>query len=274
MAVQFGNTWWGKQWLNAFTHIDFSNRLPRGRTYARNGSVKSITFEKQAILGKVQGSQRTPYKVKIQVVPFSSGDKKKILETVTGNPAFLARLISRELPNDLKDALAKQKIDVFPRNWRDMDATCSCPDYAVPCKHIAAIIYLFANEIDKNPFLVFELHGMDLLAEIEGAGFAGAQKAVASVPAVAEVVAQLPSEAPATVPDVSLLPKLDFSLVPDCRHELFALLTPNPSFFEEGDFKKILEKKLKTDSQQATRALLALEEDKEEKGSPQYTRKR
>lgn len=51
-----------------------------------------------------------------------------------------------------------------------MEATCSCPDYAVPCKHIAAIIYLFANEIDKNPFLVFELHEMNLLGQIEEAG--------------------------------------------------------------------------------------------------------
>src|SRR5687767_14754987 len=98
MAVQFGNTWWGKQWLNAFTHIDFSNRLPRGRTYARNGSVKSISFENQAIYGKVQGSQRTPYKVNIHVKKFSSTEKKTILETVTGNPTFLAKLLSRELP--------------------------------------------------------------------------------------------------------------------------------------------------------------------------------
>jgi len=57
-----------------------------------------------------------------------------------------------------------------------MSASCSCPDYAMPCKHIAAIIYLFAGEIDKNPFVVFQLHGMDLLAEVEAAGFVGAQK--------------------------------------------------------------------------------------------------
>jgi uncharacterized Zn finger protein len=59
MAVQLGSTWWGKQWLNAFNNIDFSNRPPHGRTYARNGLVKSVSFEKQTILGKVQGSQRT-----------------------------------------------------------------------------------------------------------------------------------------------------------------------------------------------------------------------
>ncbi|MDO1446867.1 hypothetical protein Q0590_11420 [Rhodocytophaga aerolata] len=129
-----------------------------------------MLFEKPTITGKVQGSQRTPYKVKITVMPFSAAEKKTILETIIGNPAFLAKLLSRELPSELKDALARQRIYVFPGSWRDMEATCSCPDYAVPYKHIAAVIYLFANEIDKNPFLVFELHGMDLLSQIEEAG--------------------------------------------------------------------------------------------------------
>ncbi|QHT66126.1 helicase SNF2 [Rhodocytophaga rosea] len=269
MAVQFGNTWWGKQWLNAFSNIDFSNRLPRGRSYARNGSVKSMEIDKQIIAAKVQGSQRTPYKIKISVKQFSAADKKTILEAITRNPAFLAKLLSRELPNELKDELSRRHIDLFPRSWRDMDATCSCPDWAVPCKHIAAIIYLFANEIDKNPFVLFTLHGMNLLAEIETAGFKGAQKAVASVPSVSTLLETLQSEIPATIPDKSLLDKLDFSHIPDSRQELLSLLSPNPLFFNEGDFKKILDKKLKAIGQEAARALIHLETESDEKATPE-----
>src|SRR5207244_1444849 len=155
------------------------------------------------------------------------------------------KLLSRELPPDLKDALAKKGIDLFPRSWRDMEASCSCPDYAVPCKHIAAIIYLIANEIDRNPFLVFELHGLDVLAAIESAGFSGAQQATTNVPAMSTVLDGLLAKAPATDLQPALLEKLDFSTIPDSRTDLLSLLTPNPLFYTAGDFKKVVEKTLK-----------------------------
>jgi uncharacterized Zn finger protein/superfamily II DNA or RNA helicase len=204
-----------------------------------------------------------PYKVNISVTPFSTAEKKTVLDTITDNPAFLAKLLSRELPPDLKEGLATNGIAVFPKSWQDMHAKCTCPDHAVPCKHIAAIIYLFANEIDKNPFQVFQLHGMDLLAEIEQAGFTGAQQAMTQVPSVTEVVKSLLSALPETKPDLALLAKLDYSIIADCRTELLSLLTPNPLFFDDGDFRKVLDKKLKTIGQEASAVLAGIEEEKE-----------
>ncbi|MES2734081.1 MAG: DEAD/DEAH box helicase [Bacteroidota bacterium] len=264
MAIQFGNTWWGKQWLNAFDNIDNSNRLPRGRSYARNGSVRDFVCNQTVITGKVQGSSPKPYKIQIEISRFSDADKRLVVNTITENPAFLGKLLSRELPPELKDALLKKSIHLFPSSWRDMKATCSCPDYAVPCKHIAAIIYLIANEIDKNPFLVFELHGMDVLAAIEAAGYSGAQQATNQVPSVQEILTSLLTEVPSLEPEPSLLSQLDFSTIPDCRTELLSLLTPNPLFYSEGDFKKILEKNGKGIHQQASLAL-KVSEDEEKK---------
>jgi uncharacterized Zn finger protein len=259
MAIQFGNTWWGKQWLNAFSNIDFSNRLPRGRSYARNGSVLKFSFTNNAIAASVQGTRPIPYRVKIASSQFSGAERTHVLNTILENPAFLSKLLSRELPPDLKDALERKGVNVFPRNWRDIDATCTCPDYAVPCKHIAAVIYLIANEIDKNPFQVFGLHGMDLLAEIEKAGYSGAQKAMVQMPSVAGIIESLLPEPPAQVPDMALLNGMDYSTVPEIRNELLSLLTPNPLFYPEGDFKKVLEKALRNIGAEAARHLARLD---------------
>lgn len=263
MALQFGTTWWGKQWLNALLNIDFSNRLPRGKTYARNGSVKEFICANAKVTGKVQGSHPKPYKVKLSIERFSAFEQETILDIINDNPAFLARLLSRELPPDLKDALERKKIRVFPRSWRDMEASCSCPDYAVPCKHIAAIIYLIANEIDKNPFFVFELHGMDLPAALEKAGFSGAKTATVHVPSIQQLTESLVKEPTNPHGQVEILTYLDFSRIPECRTELLSLLSASPLFYPEGNFKKVLENHLKIISKQAKTALEATEEEPE-----------
>ena len=171
MRKTYGNTWWGKQWLNALTHIDNSNRLPRGRTYANKGLARNIEIHGPQVSAEVQGTQRRPYKVDISIPTFSANEKANIIHLVTDNPIYLSKLLNRELPNDLNEACSQQGIELFPRSWRDLNGTCSCPDYAVPCKHLASVLYLIANEIDKNPFLVFQLHDFDLFKGLEGVGY-------------------------------------------------------------------------------------------------------
>ena len=80
---------------------------------------------------------------------------------------FLSKLLNSELPESLLDDLERKDIDLFPQDWADLHARCSCPDSAVPCKHIAAVIYLACAEIDKNPFVVFTLHNFDLQKLVE-----------------------------------------------------------------------------------------------------------
>jgi uncharacterized Zn finger protein len=186
MRKSYGNTWWGKQFLNALNDIDNSNRLPRGRTYANKGLARDIQISKNKISAKVQGSRRTPYKVDLSVSIFSANEKAKIIEIVTGNPLFLSQLLNRELPQQLKDTCERANVHLFPTSWRDINGGCSCPDFAVPCKHMASVLYLVANEIDKNPFLVFELHGFDLFKGLEGVGYtATGQKGVSILSASA-----------------------------------------------------------------------------------------
>ena len=175
MRKTYGNTWWGQQWLNALSHIDYSNRLPRGRTYANKGTVSDIKILGNKITANVQGSRRSPYKVNFFYSHFFLPMKKaSIIEIVTSNPLYLSKLLNREIPSELKKTCDQKKIHLFPNSWKDLSGGCSCPDWAVPCKHMAAVLYLIANEIDQNPFLVFELHDFDLFKGLEGIGYTSA----------------------------------------------------------------------------------------------------
>ena len=170
MAQEFGKTWWGEHFLQALTDIDFSNRLPRGRSYARNGYVAEIKTANNRIDAKVKGSRRTPYKIEIVLPLFTDAEKKKLIKAITDDPLVLSHLLNRELPHELNVIAQKHKISVFPNKWSDFDMNCSCPDWAVPCKHLASVIYMLSAEIDRNPFLVFQLHDLNILKELTKVG--------------------------------------------------------------------------------------------------------
>ncbi|MFA8451650.1 MAG: SNF2-related protein [Bacteroidales bacterium] len=170
MAQQFGKTWWGENFLEALTDIDYSNRLPRGKSYARNGYVKEITTKKNNINAKVKGSRPRPYNVNVTLPLFTDREKKKLMQAITDDPLVLAQLLNRELPDELDAIALKHRIAVFPGKWSDFEMNCSCPDRAVPCKHLASVIYMLSAEIDRDPFLIFQLHGLDILKELTKTG--------------------------------------------------------------------------------------------------------
>src|SRR5699024_7466964 len=132
-----------------------------------NGSVRSIDIGEQAVTARVLGSRPTPYQVSVSLPTFSGADREVILATVANSPVLLSRLLARQLPEHVLALLEAQGVRLFPRRWSDLSAHCSCPDDALPCKHIAALIYLLAGEIDRNPFTVFALRGMDLAGALE-----------------------------------------------------------------------------------------------------------
>ncbi len=100
-AVDFGNTWWGGKWLDALSGIDYANRLPRGKTYARKGAVKKLTLSAGQIRARVRGSRPSPYDVTISLPKFTEKHKKDILAAIVDNPFFLAQLLNRKLPTGL-----------------------------------------------------------------------------------------------------------------------------------------------------------------------------
>ncbi|MFT6480070.1 MAG: SNF2 family DNA or RNA helicase/uncharacterized Zn finger protein [Spirosomataceae bacterium] len=256
MATQYGKTWWGQQWLNSLSKIDNSNRLPRGRTYANKGAVRGIEIAKNTISAKVSGSAPRPYKVSVSVPLFTEQQKNDLLGAVLQNPSLLAKLMNRELPQSLADFAKTERIPLFPSSWRDFPMTCSCPDYAVPCKHLAAVIYIIANEIDKNPFLVFQLHGFDIMAEIEKR-FSVGKKSGIRVAAYVEFYEK--KTAPAFEIAESAFDVIDFSKIPPLSEKLLKIIQPNP-IFSEKDFKKNLEKAHKLITKEAAR-FVVLERD-------------
>ena len=238
MAGQYGKTWWGEQWLAAFDGIDYSNRLPRGRRYAGNGSVTRIDVTGSSTQADVQGRRRTPYKVQVSLPAFTGKTQKSIVEAVSKNPAVLARLLNRQLPEQTLELLNQSSINIFPRSWKDMKASCSCPDWAMPCKHIAAVIYLIANEIDKNPFLVFQLHGMDLEKAIERASGLTLSK-LGALPQVMDSWQKEPVVDNWSLPETPAFEAFDLTTIEPLNDRIFGILTEQP-LFHSKDFHRLM----------------------------------
>ncbi|MCD4818945.1 MAG: DEAD/DEAH box helicase family protein [Candidatus Cloacimonetes bacterium] len=256
---QFGNTWWGDAWLNALHYIDYSNRLPRGQRYARNGSVVSIEFKKKAIEARVSGRRSTPYKVKIKKKSFTESQKQTIKEIVINNPFYISQLASHKLPQQLLASLEKENINLFPKSWSDMEASCSCPDWAVPCKHIAAVFYIIANEIDQNPFLVFDFHNYNLLTEVaKSIEFSNSDVSTSNTDMLhldKTLSKSKKSKSKIEKNVFSELSKINLSIISETEQDIFKILSDNPLFITEKNYHKELQNMYKFCIKKITKSL-------------------
>jgi len=150
---KFGETWWGKKWVEILAGYEDDQRMSRGRAYARADRVKNFKISKGGISATVKGSR--DYKVSISFKKHSRKDWEKIVQKIAETPIVLSKLLNNELPEDIS------KITRYSFIPKSFDAECSCPDYANPCKHIAATFYTLADEIDYEPMILFKLKGMD-----------------------------------------------------------------------------------------------------------------
>ncbi|MCL0060979.1 SWIM zinc finger family protein [Dehalococcoidia bacterium] len=156
---EIGETWWSKRWIEVLKSFDMGARLTRGRAYARKGQVVSIDVKKGIVTARVQGTRAKPYSVEITLNPLSDEDWDKVTDTMASQAVFAAKLLSGEMPRNIEEAFAEVEIPLFPVSERELDTDCSCPDWANPCKHIAAVYYLLAENFDDDPFLIFKLRG-------------------------------------------------------------------------------------------------------------------
>jgi uncharacterized Zn finger protein len=156
---EIGSTWWSKRWIGVLESFSMGTRLTRGRSYARQGQVVSIDVEPGIVNARVQGSQPRPYKVKIQLKPLSDQDWEQVTGAMAAQAIFAAKLLAGEMPADIEDAFRAVHLSLFPARVGDLVTDCSCPDWANPCKHIAAVYYLLAERFDEDPFLIFKLRG-------------------------------------------------------------------------------------------------------------------
>jgi len=165
---EFARNWWAKRWIQAMEKLIYSARLQRGRRYARLGQVLSMEETPNGIIARVQGSRPTPYKVTIRLQPLSDRQWEKVLNVLSGQAIFAAQLLAGEMPAQIEQAFADAGVSLFPSQSGDLETRCSCPDWANPCKHIAATHYILGDRFDEDPFLLFRMRGRSQEQILEG----------------------------------------------------------------------------------------------------------
>jgi uncharacterized Zn finger protein len=161
-------SFWGKAWCtNLERYSDFENRLPRGRTYVRNGSVVDLQIAKGEVLAFVSGSEL--YKIKIGIAPVTVGRWKAICRDCAGTIDSLVELLQGRLAKGVMDRVCQEGDGLFP-SPDEIELSCSCPDWAGMCKHVAAALYGVGARLDEKPQLLFVLRGVNENDLLAGAG--------------------------------------------------------------------------------------------------------
>lgn len=193
-----GESWWSKRWVSVLESFDLGARLSRGKSYARKGQVISIDIKAGIVRAKVQGSFPRPYDVAIKLEPLSEGDWKRAVEVMASKAIFSARLLSGEMPQNIEEAFSDSGVSLFPESGEDLETECTCPDWSNPCKHIAAVYYLLAEEFDRDPFLIFRLRGKEkdeIIKELRALRSSGSdEESKDTMPASVQPMAHRPLE--------------------------------------------------------------------------------
>jgi uncharacterized Zn finger protein len=155
-------TWWGKSWnQNLERYADYSNRIGRGRSYVRHGSVLDLQIVPGRIEALVQGSRSKPYRVDIRIKEMNKLNWLKIKNACEGSLESLQELLAGKFPKLLADTFMAQGKGLFPTP-DEIEFECSCPDWAYMCKHVAAVLYGIGARLDENPALFFELRKLEI----------------------------------------------------------------------------------------------------------------
>jgi uncharacterized Zn finger protein len=174
-----GEQWWSRRFIDVLESYGMSGRLARGRNYARAGQVLDFQLSQGKVTARVQGSRVRPYQVRIGVLPLTSAQWRRVLQRLASQALFRAKLLAGEMPHEIEEVFSDCGTPLFPRSSADLDMHCSCPDWGVPCKHLAAVCYVLAEEFDRDPFGMLAWRGkgrdalLTALREIQAAGSAG-----------------------------------------------------------------------------------------------------
>ncbi len=172
-------TFWGKAWCDHLeSHADLANRLPRGRTYVRNGSVIDLQVAEGVVRALVAGSEI--YEVKVRIQPLAAARWKAVRRECAGQIGTVVELLAGKLSSAVMEVLCHRQKGLFP-GTREITMSCSCPDGAWLCKHLAAVLYGVGARLDHAPELLFTLRGVDGAELVASAGEAGALASAAPV---------------------------------------------------------------------------------------------
>ncbi|BCJ60979.1 SWIM zinc finger family protein [Micromonospora endophytica] len=171
-----GVSWWSRRFLEVLESFALGTRLTRGRSYARAGQVLHLDIAPGTVRATVQGSRAQPYQVHIALSAFPASLWDRIEQQLAAQAFFSARLLAGDLPPELEELFAAAGAPLFPAEVTQLEQHCSCPDFAVPCKHLAATFYLLAEAFDADPFALLHWRGrsraelLERLRELRGAG--------------------------------------------------------------------------------------------------------
>jgi uncharacterized Zn finger protein len=156
---QIAQSFWGKSWCtNLERYSDYENRLPRGRSYVRNGSVVDLQYAKGKISAMVSGSAL--YTVTVTIAPIATTRWKAICRDCAGAIDSLIELLQGHLSKGVMDRVCREGDGLFPAS-EEIKLSCSCPDWADMCKHTAAVLYGIGARLDEMPALLFKLRGVN-----------------------------------------------------------------------------------------------------------------
>jgi uncharacterized Zn finger protein len=154
-----GERWWSRRFIDVLESYGMSGRLSRGRSYARAGQVLEFALTQGRVTARVQGSRPAPYKVRVGVLPLTTPQWRRVTDALGAQALFRAKLLAGEMPPEIEEVFADCGTPLFPRSARDLEMSCSCPDWEVPCKHLAAVCYVLAEVFDDDPFAVLAWRG-------------------------------------------------------------------------------------------------------------------
>ncbi len=158
-ANRFGTTWWGKLWIKGLELLgdDYENRLPRGLKYADEGAVSHFTVSPGLIEARVHG--RKTYTVTLGLPALTQTQWERAFQRLSQESRFVASLLAGEMPQGLDETFRESGASLYPRVPKELQTHCDCPDWANPCKHVAAVCYVMAEALDRDPWLLFDLRG-------------------------------------------------------------------------------------------------------------------
>ncbi len=156
---QIGEHWWSQRFIAVLESFALGSRLTRGKNYARRGQVVSLEIEPAVVRAKVQGSRSKPYSVTVELTPFTELVWAKVEVVLVEQAIISAKLLAGEMPSELEQVFADSGAHLFPQRATDLQLNCSCPDWEIPCKHLAATFYLLAERFDEDPFQILHWRG-------------------------------------------------------------------------------------------------------------------
>ena len=162
-----GRSWWARRWMQTMERMGLGARLGRGRNYAMSGQVTEMKIAGPEVSASVVGTRPDPYAVKISFRAPEGEARERIVRKIKSEPMLVARLLVDDLPTEVEMVFRDEGLDLFPGGKLapgryDMTTSCSCPDYANPCKHSSAVLMILGEEVARRPATLLELRGITM----------------------------------------------------------------------------------------------------------------